>query len=287
MAHPQIAAFARLANGAIPPTRLIAGQTSKLSRTMHDIRYDEIHDEIVVSNPFAQAILTFRGDADGEEAPIRIIQGPKTQLEDPDRLEVDPVHNEIFVPNNRDSILVFRRDAQGDVAPIRVIRGPNTQLAWLRAVAVDPVNNLIIAGTDVRTEGGQSGLYIFNRTDNGDVKPLRAIVGPQTGIIRITQMQVYSPGGWIVISQPGIQRHQEPEGAFIGVWSLFDDGDVPPKWVIGGPKSRLKKPRGVALDPRHQELFVADMRLNAVLTYSFPELFESNSRDELTSDSGE
>jgi len=104
--------------GAIPPTRLIAGQTSKLSRTMHDIRYDEIHDhdEIVVSNPFAQAILTFRGDADGEEAPIRIIQGPKTQLEDPDRLEVDPVHNEIFVPNNRDSILVFRRDAQGDVA---------------------------------------------------------------------------------------------------------------------------------------------------------------------------
>ena len=33
-------------------------------------------------------------------------------------------------------------------------------------------------------------------------------------------------------------------------------------------------------DPRHQELFVADMRLNTVLTYSFPELFESNSRDE-------
>ena len=247
---------------------------------MHDIRYDQVHDEMIVSNPFAQAILTFRGDADGEEAPIRIIQGPKTQLDNPDRLDVDPVHNEIFVPNNRDSILVFPRDGQGDVAPIRVIRGPNTELAWVRAVAVDPVHNLIIAGTDVREEGKLSGLVIFNRTDNGDVKPLRRIIGPNTGITRITQMQVYSPGGWVVVSQPGVVSEQSPEGSFIGVWSLYDEGDVPPKWVIGGPKSTLKKPRGVALNPENKELIVADMRLNAVLTFYFPELFESKSTDE-------
>ncbi len=247
---------------------------------MHDIRVDEIHDEIFVTNPFAQAILTFRGDADGEEAPIRIIQGPKTQLKSPDRLDVDPVHNEIFVPNNRDAILVFRRDAQGDVAPIRVIRGPDTQLTGVRAVAVDAVNNLIIAGTDRRTAGTQSGLVIFNRTDDGNVKPLRMIIGPSTGIIRITQMQVYSPGGWIVASQPGPVDQQSPEGSFIGVWSIYDDGDVPPKWVIGGPRSTLRKPRGVALDPENRELIVADMRLNAVLTYYFPELFESKSTDE-------
>ncbi len=52
---------------------------------MHDIRYDAIHDEIVVSNPFAQAILTFRGSATGEEAPIRVIQGPKTMIGNVDR----------------------------------------------------------------------------------------------------------------------------------------------------------------------------------------------------------
>ena len=33
---------------------------------MHDIRYDAIHDEFYVNNPFAYAILTFRGAADGE-----------------------------------------------------------------------------------------------------------------------------------------------------------------------------------------------------------------------------
>ena len=58
MAHPQIAVFARLARENAAPTRLIYGQKTLLSRTMHDIRYDEIHDEIVVANPFAQALLT-------------------------------------------------------------------------------------------------------------------------------------------------------------------------------------------------------------------------------------
>ncbi|MDA2934425.1 hypothetical protein MYX82_08780 [Acidobacteria bacterium AH-259-D05] len=291
MAHPQIAAFARLANGQTPPTRLIAGQATKLSRTMHDIRFDHIHDEIFVSNPFAQAIMAFRGSADGEEAPIRVIQGSKTQLVDPDRLDVDPVHNEIFVPNQawsstlggpqpEESILVFRREAEGNVAPIRVIKGPNTQLQGVRAVAVDPVNNLLIAGTDLRRPGEQSGLLIFDRTADGDVKPLRIIRGPNTGIIRITQMQVYSPGGWIVASQPGRQNVQEPEGAFIGIWSIYDDGDVPPRWLLGGPKSRMKKPRGVALNPENKELIVADMRANAVFTYYFPELFETKSRGE-------
>src|SRR5436309_1353979 len=47
---------------------------------MHDIRYDAVHDEIFVNNPFAQAILVFRGSAQGEEPPIRIIQGPKTRI---------------------------------------------------------------------------------------------------------------------------------------------------------------------------------------------------------------
>ena len=52
---------------------------------MHDIRYDEINDEIVVPVPYSEAILTFRGDADGQESPIRIIQGP------PDRNDRQPV----------------------------------------------------------------------------------------------------------------------------------------------------------------------------------------------------
>ncbi|MCZ6488987.1 MAG: hypothetical protein O7A06_00460 [Acidobacteria bacterium] len=274
MAHPQIAVFARLAKENSAPTRLIAGQKTLLARTMHDICYDAIHDEFLVNNPFAQAVLVFRGGADGEEAPIRVIQGPRTQLGFSGRLDVDAVNNEIFVPGG-DRILVYPREGNGDVAPLRVIRGPDTLLRSAGALAVDPVNHLLVVGTNrgfARGEGNGS-LLIYNRTDNGNVKPRGVIEGPQSGIIRINQLQVYPPKGWIVASQPGVGYEQEPEGAFIGVWSVNDNGDVPPRWVIGGPESTLKKPRGVALNPKNKEIIVADMRLNAVLTYYFPEIF--------------
>src|SRR5581483_174003 len=105
------------------------------------IVYDPVHDEFTVPQQFGQAILTFRGAADGQEPPIRVIQGPKTQLTAPDRLDVDYVHNEIFVPMG-DVILVYPRDAQGDVAPIRTIKGPDTMLNGVGAIAVDPIHNV-------------------------------------------------------------------------------------------------------------------------------------------------
>ncbi len=280
------------------PTRVLAGQTTKLSRTMHDVRYDAIHDEMIVTNPFANAILVFRGGATGEEPPIRIIQGPHTQLRgNTDRLEVDPVNNEIYVPLTN-AVLVFPRDGNGDVAPIRVLRGPDTKLKSAGSVAADPVNNVIVVGlsgdsgegattendpqpkADDKTpagmqygQQGSGGMLIFNRTDNGNAKPRAVIRGPKTGIVRILQLQVYPPKGWLIATQPGRPDREEPEGVYVGVWSIHDNGDIPPRWKLAGPKSTLKKPRGVVLDPKHKELIVADMRLNAILTYYFPELF--------------
>ena len=35
----------------------------------------------------------------------------------------------------------------------------------------------------------------------------------------------------------------------------------------------MKKPHGIALNPNHKEVVVADMRLNAILTFYFPEIF--------------
>jgi hypothetical protein len=99
------------------------------------------------------------------------------------------------------------------------------------------------------------------------------IRGPRSGIWRINQIQVNAEKGWIVATQPGKNNVEEPEGIFVGVWGINDNGDVPPRWKLAGPKSLIKKPRGVVLDPKHKELVVADMRLNAVLTYYFPEIF--------------
>jgi hypothetical protein len=141
--HPQIAAYGKAETGEMPK-RIIAGQAAKLGRAQHEIRYDEVHDEIVTVNPDAKAILTFRGGASGEEPPLRVIQGPRTEIEnlisESDLFDVDPVHDELFVPQ-RGSILVFPRTANGDAAPSRVIRGPETGLNNEKGqVTVDPMS---------------------------------------------------------------------------------------------------------------------------------------------------
>ena len=271
MVHPQIATFARLADGGARPTRKIEGQTTLLSRTIHAIAYDEIHDEFSVPVPFPQAILTFRGGADGEEAPIRIIQGSRTQLKSPNRLAVDPVHNEIFVPQE-DEVLVFPRDGNGNVAPLRVLKGPDTRLG-ASAVAVDPVRNLLVVAGEWDDEGVR--FRIFNRTDQGNVKPKAVIGGPKSGFLSLSgPFAVYPPRGWIIAGdRAGVASALASDQGYVGVWSIEDNGDVPPRWRIGGPKGFLQMPRGVTLNPKYKELIVSDKRQNAVLTFYVPELF--------------
>ena len=246
-----------------------------LARTMHAISYDEVNDEFVVPQAFSQAILTFRGGANGEEAPIRVIQGSLTQLQHPDRMDVDPVHNEIFVIE-RGFILVFPREANGNVAPIRRLEGPDTGITGFSRVAVDPIHNVMIVA-------GGGAFRIFNRTANGNVKPLRIITG---GPISGTSgprglLAVYPPTGMFVattskygsdIGEYGSRsRPRVSLDSFVGAWSIEDNGDVAPRWTI--VHDILRQVRGVALDPKHKTLMVSDKYLNAIMTYHFPEIF--------------
>jgi hypothetical protein len=269
VAHPQIAVFARLADGNAKPSRTISGQKSLVARTTHGVAYDDIRDVFMVTQFYAQAILVFRGGANGEEAPIRIIQGPKTLLKAPDRLTLDPVHNEIYVPQ-QDKVLVFNGDAQGDVAPIRVLQGPDTDL---RAgnVAIDAVNNLMVVGGMKGRNDGQ--LQIFDRTANGNVKPKRTIRGPHSQLNFIFgPFQIYPPKGEIIVPIRGYGELASDD-CFVGVWDEFANGDVPPRWRIGGPQRILQQVRGVALIPKEKSIIVTDKRVNAVMTFYFPEIF--------------
>ncbi len=266
MAHPQIAAFARLAEGAADPTRRIEGQATRLSRTMHAIEYDAVHDEIVVPQQLGQAILTFRGGATGQEVPIRAIQGARTRLRRPDRVAVDPVHDEIIVPEGN-AILVFSRTANGDVAPLRVIEGPDTKLPARSgsspAVGVDPVHGVIVVLTE-------RGVLTFNRTDSGNVKPKTLITGPHTGLAGSRGLAVHPDGGWILAF---VNEGSERAPRLIGVWSHADTGDVPPRWKIGDAGGMLRQPRGLALDPRNRTVIASDKASNAILTFLVRELF--------------
>jgi hypothetical protein len=263
VAHPQIAVFARLANGNAKRLGAIEGQKTLLGRTMHGMGYDSGRDEIVVPQQFGQGILVFRATANGEEPPVRVIQGSKTRLIALDRVAVDEVNGEYYVPEGGE-VLVFSREANGNVAPTRILTGPNTGFTAARAVAIDTTRNLLIVVA--RGPKGGTQISIFDRKASGDAKPLRVI----TGLAGSQNVTVDPERGLIFVVQLGVNT------GYVGVWSVEDSGNVPPRHVIGGPNGTLFDPRGVVLDVKNRAVLVSDKQLNAVLTYHVPAIFEAS-----------
>jgi hypothetical protein len=256
--HPQIAAFARLAKENTPPLRKLEGKGTMLGRTMHDFAFDAIHDEIVVTNPFAQAILTFRGGASGEEPPKRVIQGPHTRIVSErgmDKVGIDPVNSEIYVATSLNEILVFPREANGDVAPSRIIAGPDTEVSGRPAIRIDPVRNLLLVAEE---GGGGRGMLIFDRTASGNAKPKAVMPGPSGNQFEVYNGYVISVGHNTILA-----------------WSLDDVGkpEILPRLKLNAQLGDRAGQTGIVLDAVHKEVIIGTGAGNEVRTFSAPELY--------------
>src|SRR3954452_12339242 len=167
---------------------------------MPGIAYESRHHEIIVTGALAAAVLVCRGAVDGDEAPIRVIQGPHTQLNRPHTVAIDERNGEIIVGDRSGrNILVYPREANGDAAPARILGGEKTGLLDINGVAVDPVSNLLFAASTSQI-GGKTGVFVFNRTDQGAVAPRAVIAGPKTGILRPWQLAVDPARGRIYVA---------------------------------------------------------------------------------------
>jgi len=135
---------------------------------------------------------------------------------------------------------------------------------------VDPVNNLILM---VGGAGqGTSRVIVYDWTANGNVKPKGIITGPNSEM-KGTQgpPAVYPPKKLIIIGMYGPGELGTPDSYF-GVWSYAKYG-VPPIWKFGGPNQLVRQPRGATVDPAHKTVIVTDKRVNALITWFFPEMF--------------
>ena len=123
------------------------------------------------------SIKVFSRTVNGDAAPLRVIQGPRTGLSLPMKIFVDTIHNEIFVANSgSSSILVFSRTASGNAAPIRKIEGPATGLKKPVGLFVDLKNDEVWA-----TSPGEHTATVYRRTADGNAAPLRTLRGAPRG----------------------------------------------------------------------------------------------------------
>ena len=188
-------------------------------------------------------------------------------------MSIDPVNDEIYVAE-QDHIKVYPRSANGDVAPLRVLGGPKTQLenTWgtqgLRGVGVDWINNVLVVTGYFQDRGR---ILIFDRTASGDTKPRAVVAGPKSGLTGASySMRVYPPKGWILV----------PRGGGLGVWSIHDNGDIPPLYLLGRPSEGGGGGGGdggtglgdrFSFNPKAREIYAESN--NGIKAYSFPEIF--------------
>jgi 6-phosphogluconolactonase (cycloisomerase 2 family) len=186
---PQVAVYRKEASGDEKPKRLLIGDKTRLSDA-HGIAIDTKNKLLFVNNwgnisdyrvagtgRFeAPSITVYPLNADGDTPPLRVIQGPKTRLDWPGAMSLDPGTGDLYVANDiGQELIVFHGTDQGDVAPARVIKGAKTGLTYPTGVFVDSKNKEVWA-----TNLGNSTATVYSLMANGDVAPLRTIrSGPE------------------------------------------------------------------------------------------------------------
>jgi hypothetical protein len=102
---------------------------------------------------------------------------------------------------------------------------------------------------------------IYDRTDEGVVAPKAMIGGPNSHYTG-GSLAVYPPKGWILVAthwnmvaNPDVGQLAVDDD-YVGVWSIHDNGDVPPRWDVGGPKGVFQAIRNLALDPKNRRVNV-------------------------------
>ena len=159
------------------PKRNIQGAKTGLADP-RGVSIDKLHGEIIVitdghrqGGVSAPSIRVFKRDADGDAAPIRVIEGPSTLLEYMGKgLYLDTVNDEIYIATSNNAILVFPRTGSGDIAPTRVLRGRLTGLDHPTGVFVDTEHNETVV-----SNWENFSITVYPRTANGDVAPIRTI----------------------------------------------------------------------------------------------------------------
>jgi len=135
---------------------------------------------------FPSITIHARG-ANGNAAPLRVIKGPRTQLNWPSHVALHEARGEVFVANDADdSVLVFKITDNGDVPPTRVIKGARTLIKNPTGVNVDAVNNELWVASM-----GNYTATVFPLTANGNVAPIRQIRGGPSGG---TALMIGNPG---------------------------------------------------------------------------------------------
>ncbi len=176
--------YPRAATGSAPTTRVISGNNTGIGSIPTDIVYLFGVDQIAVSDyvpgdpNFAKRIQVFARTASGNTAPVRVIQGPATQLGACNGraagITTDHTGTEIII-GCFNQILTFGPAASGDAAPLRQITGVATTLVAISDVTFLFGNQGQPSTLVVTQFNATNSVARFDAAASGDVAPLTSL----------------------------------------------------------------------------------------------------------------
>jgi DNA-binding beta-propeller fold protein YncE len=181
---PRLLVFRKGAADDEKPLRVIEGPRTGLA-DVHGVAVDSQRKLVFVGNwgnssnykvagsgkHLPPSITVYSTDANGDAAPLRTIQGPKTQLNWMGAFSLDPATGNLWVANDvGNSILVFRGTDNGDVAPMTVIKGDRTGLDHPAGISLDTKNKEVWV-----SNMGNSTATAYALTATGNAAPIRTI----------------------------------------------------------------------------------------------------------------
>ena len=233
--------FDRQANGDVPPTRALATPHGTFGITV-----DEQREELFLTIQHDNAVVVYNKWAEGEDAPIRLLQGDRTRLADPHGIALDTKNDLIYVTNHG-SVRQHRTDAGGGEGTLGRAKG---KANWPR-------------GEDITIPGSGTtvppSITVYSRDASGNAAPLRVIEGPRT--------QLNWAAGIAVDPERSELFVANDQGDSILVFRATANGDVAPIRVLKGPNSGIKNPTGLFLDTQNDELWVANFGNHSATVY--------------------
>ncbi len=192
------------------------------------------------------AALILYAQAGGDLKPLRAIKDPFPVFTD---VAVDPESN-IAVMSDENLFSLRTYDRNNPDAPLNavadprtVITGPKSEVDFVCGVAVDPIHHELY-GANNDTD---SILMAFKYGSNGEVPPDRKIETAATGTWGVALDLKNDEVAVTVehINQVEVYRREAGE-------------KEKPVRIIQGPNTGLADPHGIAIDPDHNELLVAN-----------------------------
>jgi len=162
-------------NGNAKPSQILSGDATKLDNP-RGLAFDKARELYALNDGYPNhrpdTVTIYARNASGNTAPIRMIDGFDTQIEQPTAMAVSGemiyVFNQGIPFETRPHVTAYETSQTGDVPPTISISGENTQLSKAEGLAVDAAGFIYV-------NNGVNQILVFAPGATGDAAPVQVI----------------------------------------------------------------------------------------------------------------